>query len=227
MSARENILSKIGAALDQAGDKKSRDASAVDRITSPPQNLIPARAQVSPDDQVKLFRTWAEEVSATTEHIEKLDDLPGTLAAYLSSQNLPSEVKTSDDPVLNKINWSEQPTLTRKSGIAEEADQVSLAVAFAGIAETGTLVLHAAPENPTTLNFLPETHIVLLPRSRIAGDYETTWQRLRDEIGNTPDKLPRVVNWITGPSRTGDIEQKLQLGIHGPRRLHIIIVDEV
>jgi L-lactate dehydrogenase complex protein LldG len=230
MNARQDILSKISNALD--GDSNARRSVAAARIKSPPDNLIPARAQVSPEDQVQLFRDWAEDVSATTDRIESLDDLPASLASYLSSQNLPSEIRISNDPLLNKVDWSRQPTLTRTFGIAEEADQVSLAVAFAGIAETGTLVLHASPENPTTLNFLPETHVVLLPRSRITGDYEATWNRLREERGEKmpqkmPQKMPRVVNWITGPSRTADIEQKLQLGIHGPRRLHIIIVDGV
>ncbi|MBT3917362.1 MAG: LUD domain-containing protein [Rhodospirillaceae bacterium] len=230
MSVQNNtgadILGKIGAALDKDSDKAARAATAAARIESPPKNLIPNRAQVSPEDQVQLFRDWAEEVSATTDRIEHLDDLPAALAAYLSSQNLPSEIKSSDDPLLGRVDWTRQPTLTRHLGVAIEADQASLAVAFAGIAETGTLVLHAAPENPTTLNFLPETHIVVLPRSRVTGDYETTWNRLRNEIGSEPSSLPRVVNWITGPSRTGDIEQKIQLGIHGPRRLHIIIIDE-
>lgn len=224
MSAREQILNKIGAALDQDGSRQARGQAALARIEAPPKNLIPARAQISPEGQLQLFRDWAEEVSATTDLIEKLDDLPAALGAYLSSQNLPSEVRASTDPLLEKIDWARQPTLTRKTGSAEESDQVSLTVAFAGIAETGTLVLYAAPENPTSLNFLPETNVVVLPRSRLTGDYETTWHWLREKFGDT---LPRVVNWITGPSRTADIEQTLQLGIHGPRRLHIIIVDEV
>jgi L-lactate dehydrogenase complex protein LldG len=224
VSSRESILGKIGAALNEAGEKETRYAAAAARIATPPKNLIPNRAQVPPDDQVQMFRDWAEEVSATTDRIENMDDLPAALTTYLSSQNLPSEVKSSEDPLLENVDWSQQPTLTRNCGIAEETDQVGLAVAFAGVAETGTLVLHAAPENPTTLNFLPETHVVVLPRSRVTGDYEATWKRLRDERNSN---MPRVVNWITGPSRTGDIEQKIQLGIHGPRRLHIIIVDDV
>jgi L-lactate dehydrogenase complex protein LldG len=232
MSSRAMILGNIGTALDKANTAGDRKAVAVARIKLPPDNLIPDRAQVSPENQIQLFRDWAEEVAATTERIEKLDDLPASLSTYLSSQNLPSEIKASDDPLLEKVDWTQQPTLARTSGVAEEADQVSLAVAFAGIAETGTLVMHAGPENATSLNFLPETHVVLLPRSRIVGDYEATWQKLRAEKSKNmpndmPNDMPRVVNWITGPSRTGDIEQKIQLGIHGPRRLHIIIVDEV
>ncbi|MGY8999067.1 MAG: LutC/YkgG family protein [Rhodospirillales bacterium] len=228
MSSRETVMNKIRVTLDKVCDASGRRTVAAARIKAPPENLIPNRAKVSPEDQVQMFRDWAEEVSATTERIEKLNNLPTSLSDYLLSQNLPSEIKASDDPILGKVNWLSQPTLTRKTGIAEEPDQVSLTVAFAGIAETGTLVLHAAPENPTTLNFLPETNIVLLPRSRIVGNYEAAWQRLRKElVEQTITKIPRAINWITGPSRTGDIEQKIQLGIHGPRRLHIIIVNEV
>jgi L-lactate dehydrogenase complex protein LldG len=90
------------------------------------------------------------------------------------------------------------------------------------VAETGTLILTSGPDNPTTLNFLPENHIVILFADDIAGNYEDVWDRLRRMNGSN---LPRTVNMITGPSRTGDIEQTIELGAHGPRRLHIMIVD--
>ena len=94
--------------------------------------------------------------------------------------------------------------------------------ALAGVAESGTLVLTSGVDNPTTLNFLPETHIVALRAEDIAGDYETVWEVIRKKYG--PGQMPRTVNYITGPSRSADIEQKLLLGAHGPRRLHIIVV---
>ena len=102
---------------------------------------------------------------------------------------------------------------------------MSFTGSFAGVAETGTLVLLSGPESPTTLNFLPDVHIALLFTDRVVGSYEDVWARLRARDGATV--MPRVVNWITGPSRTADIEQTLLLGAHGPRRLHIILVDEV
>jgi L-lactate dehydrogenase complex protein LldG len=89
------------------------------------------------------------------------------------------------------------------------------------VAETGTLVLTSGPESPTTLNFLPDTHIAVVNRSQITGRYEDVWDKIRDN-----GALPRTVNMISGPSRTGDIEQTIQLGAHGPRRLHILILDE-
>ena len=95
--------------------------------------------------------------------------------------------------------------------------------AFAGVAETGTLMLTSGAHSPTTLNLLPETHIVVLKKSQITGSYEDGWARLRES--QEKDAMPRTVNFITGPSRTGDIEQKILMGAHGPRRLHIVLID--
>ena len=96
------------------------------------------------------------------------------------------------------------------------------AAAFAGIAETGTLALVSGPDNPTTLNFLPDNHIVLLPREAIEADYESVFAKVRSVYGK--GEAPRTLNFITGPSRSADIEQTLLLGAHGPRRLHIVVV---
>ena len=98
---------------------------------------------------------------------------------------------------------------------------MSLTHAFAGIAETGTLMLRSGADAPTTLNFLPDTNIVLIEAGRIVGAYEEAWAMLRAAGG----AMPRTVNFITGPSRSADIEQTLQLGAHGPRRLHILLLD--
>ena len=87
------------------------------------------------------------------------------------------------------------------------------------------MALVSGPDNPTTLNFLPETHIVVVEAEKILGDYETFWQDLRAAYG--AGAMPRTVNFITGPSRSADIEQTLLLGAHGPRALHILIVGTV
>ena len=99
--------------------------------------------------------------------------------------------------------------------------RVPSSAAAPAAAETGTLVLASGPESPTTLNFLPDTHIAVLLAETIVGAYEATWSAVRAADG----PLPRVVNWITGPSRTADIEQTLLIGIHGPRRQHIVLID--
>jgi len=99
---------------------------------------------------------------------------------------------------------------------------VAVAHAFGGVAETGTLVLVSGPGNPTTLNFLPDYAIAVVRESDITGAYETVWERLRAAYGK--GVMPRTVNWVTGPSRSGDIEQTILLGAHGPRSVHIVVV---
>jgi L-lactate dehydrogenase complex protein LldG len=118
--------------------------------------------------------------------------------------------------------WAREPHLQRLVGPSDGTDLVALSHAFAGVAETGTLVLLSGPENPTTLNFLPDTHIVMVKAEDVAGDYESVWRRLRAIYSH--HHMPRTVNLVTGPSRSADIEQTLILGAHGPRALHILVV---
>jgi L-lactate dehydrogenase complex protein LldG len=149
--------------------------------------------------------------------------VPAAVATYLAGRNLPGIIKMAPDPALRSIPWSENTALSVTEGRGEGGDMVSVTAAFAGVAETGTLVLLSGPESPTTLNFLPDTHIVVIDADRVTGTYEQVWADIRAAIGGP---LPRTVNWITGPSRTADIEQTLLLGAHGPRRLHIVLVED-
>jgi L-lactate dehydrogenase complex protein LldG len=103
---------------------------------------------------------------------------------------------------------------------------VGVSTCFAGIAETGTLMMVSGPETPSTMNFLPDTEIVVVRDGQIVAGYEDAWDRLRARQKERGEEgLPRTVNFVTGPSRTGDIEQRLVLGAHGPRRLHLVLVD--
>ena len=191
-------------------------------------NMIPARGKAKGGDLARQFQDWAEFAAATTHRVDKMSDVPQAAAAYLARHNLPSRIKASPDQTLDAIDFSVNPALTVTRGEADADDETSLTAAFAGIAETGTLALKSGAKEPSALNFLPPNNIVVLPVSRIKGNYEAVWQKLRDQIGDSggDGQMPRTFNWITGPSRTGDIEQTLQLGIHGPKRLHIILVDE-
>jgi L-lactate dehydrogenase complex protein LldG len=83
-------------------------------------------------------------------------------------------------------------------------------------------MLTSGADTPSTLNFLPDTHVVVLKAGDVVGPYEDALDRVRAK-GNG---MPRTINFVTGPSRTGDIEQQIQLGAHGPRRLHILLVEE-
>jgi L-lactate dehydrogenase complex protein LldG len=104
---------------------------------------------------------------------------------------------------------------------ALDEDLVGITGCFCAIAETGTLMLCSGPESPATISLLPETHVAVVPVGRIVAGMEEAWKLARAELG----ELPRAVNFVSGPSRTGDIEQTIVLGAHGPYRVHIVLVD--
>ena len=224
MSGREAVLGKVRRALGVSGGEIKRRAEVEARLASPKPNLIPARGQLPPEQRVELFRIMAERVSASVRRLPRPEDVPAAIAEHLRQHNLPFRIRTGADPAIQSLPWEREPHLERLSGPSDGTDLVSLSRAFAGVAETGTLALLSGPENPTTLNFLPDTHIVMIATEDIAGDYETVWERVRELHG--PGVLPRTVNFITGPSRSADIEQTLILVAHGPRALHILIIGE-
>ena len=220
-SARTQILSGIRRSL-RRGELSGEARQAVDaRLADPPRGPSVARAQLPQAEKVALFCQWAETLNATVARVG-VADVPGEVTAYLTRNNLPANVAMAPSPLLDGYDWSSQKMLSIRRGRGEGSDQVSVTGAFAGIAETGTVVMASGPDHPVSLNLLPDTHVVVLRESDIVGGYEDVWGRLRARYGK--NLMPRTVNTITGPSRTGDIEQAMELGAHGPRRLHILVV---
>ena len=222
MSGREALTGKIRRSLGVTGEEVERRRTVATRLDSPQPNVIPSRGQLDPEERVKLFCRMAEKVSATVLRVPKPEDVPGVVAAYLRNHNLPQQIRTGVDPAIEALPWDRQPQLERQLGASDGHDAVSLGRAVAGVAESGTLVMLSGADNPTTLNFLPDTHIVMVDAKDIAGDYETVWRQIRELYGS--GQLPRTVNFVTGPSRSADIEQTLILGAHGPRALHILVI---
>lgn len=222
MSARSAILSKIRAATSAHGTEKDRNKTVTDRLSAAPKGIIPSRGQLSDEERCALFIKMAEQVQATTDRVESAADVPAAVADYLRNHNLPQALQAGSDPRLAAMPWDKTPQLQLEKDICTRADSVTLTHAFAGVAETGTAIMVSGCDNPTSNNFLPQAHIVVLNTPDIKGDYESVWQRLRDVQGK--GTMPRTVNMITGPSRSADIEQTLILGAHGPRALHIIVV---
>lgn len=224
---RDRILGGIRRSLGRGPVAPDERARLEARLRAPTSNLIPKRAQLPHAQQVDLFRHMAEKLDATVERVSSAADVPGAVADYLASRNLPPRVRMSPDSAFDGIPWSDRPMLMVERGRAAPEDLVSVTPAFAGIAETGTLMFASGATRPATLNFMPDNHIVVLRTSQVVGDYETAFARLRALHGMNDGKfMPRTVNLVTGPSRTGDIEQTLILGAHGPRRLHIVVIDD-
>lgn len=224
-SARDQILGSIKKSLSVTPDDGNRKTAVKSRLDAHQAGLIPARSQLPKAEQVDLFIRQAEGVQATVDRLASLDAVPEAVDRYLLRHNLPQRLKMAAHETLEGLPWDRVPVMTVSEGASAGDDLVSLAMAFGGIAETGTLALLSGPDGPTTLNFLPESHLVVLRESDIRGSYEDIWQKLRDRQQARGERdLPRTVNLITGPSRTGDIEQTILLGAHGPHQLHILLV---
>jgi L-lactate dehydrogenase complex protein LldG len=223
-SSRQQILNSVRRALRREQPGAAELAAVEQRLTSPQPGLIPQRAQLPLDGQLDLMEQMLRELSASVVRLASDAEVPQAVADYLRNENLPPQLRLAPRDDLRALPWDGQPLLEIAEGIAQADDSTSLTGAFVGIAETGTVMMASGPEAPVTLNFLPENHIVVLRASQVVGAYEEAWQRLRAVTGQ--GEMPRAVNMITGPSRTGDIEQTIQLGAHGPRRLHVLLVDD-
>ena len=210
MTARDEILSRIRAARAQPRPH-------------PGPGPVPQRGQVSGEERKALFTRMALLAAATVDRASARAEVPELVKNYLSRHNLPAEARLAPDPRITELDWASQPLLGTSVGGTDGSHPVSVTGAFAGIAETGTLALTSGAPSPTLLNFLPETHIVVVDAKDLAGTYEELWARLKAQYG---DAMPRTLNLVTGPSRSGDIEQTILMGAHGPKRLHIILVDE-
>jgi len=219
---KEAILTALRRGLRRGALPPDQAAMLRGRMAQHPRHPIPARSRLPHPQQVNLFVRNVEREFGTVTRVADVDLVPGAVADYLAAQNLPSAVVMAPHPDLQAVPWSARPLLEIREGRAEARDAVSVQHGFAGIAETGTLMLPSAPERPTTLNLLADTAIVVLRASAMVGAYEEAWDKLRAEIG----PMPRNVMFVTGPSRSADIEQTLELGAHGPRRLHVVLVED-
>jgi L-lactate dehydrogenase complex protein LldG len=219
--ARRQVLDGIRRSLRGGGAARAAELEA--RLRQHPPGPVPKRGQLDARGRVELFVQMAEFSAATVARLRSTDEVPDAVAAYLAGQNLPAQLRLAPDPRVTNLPWARRPVLILKRGRSNGEDLVSLTPVFAAVAETGTLALVSGRQSPTTLNFLPETHLALVDAGQIVGTYEEAWALLRQAYGD--GVVPRTVNFVTGPSRSADIEQTLQLGAHGPRRLHILLVD--
>jgi L-lactate dehydrogenase complex protein LldG len=214
MTARDAILARIRAKQGKGAKPADAEREAVRaHIAAHPQNARP-RASWEP---VARFCEQAERLASTVDHVETPEGVPAAAARYLRRGGLP----------LTAVCWEEFAGLPwAGAGIeivvreARDEDYVGITGAFCAIAETGTLVTLSGPRTPATVSLLPETHIAIMRATRIVRAMEEAWQLLRSDAG----VLPRAVNFISGPSRSADIEQTVTLGVHGPYRVHILLL---
>jgi L-lactate dehydrogenase complex protein LldG len=231
-SQRERVLTAVRRSLKRGPLTGERLQALERRTTNPPRGPVPARGQLGREETVKLFQQMAEEAAATTQRLDTMAEVPQAVLSYLQGRNEAAQARLAPHPELTELDWQgKAPLLQVDQGPGEGDTGVGVSRGFAGVAETGTLLLYSRATSPTTLNFLPATHVIVVRAAEVLGAYEDAWDRLRERLGADgtkpwSDNWPRTVNLITGPSRTADIEQTLQLGAHGPMNLHVLVVGE-
>ena len=212
MSSREEILKRVRAGVGK-DDFARRKAVAEAYMAAHKRGPQPSVG----NELAARFQAKAEYLASTVERIEVISDAPSAVARYLASLEL--GVLAVATPDVAGLAWA-AAGLDVSGRVAVDADKVGISGCFCAIAETGTLLLLSGPASPATVSLLPETHIALVPENRIVATMEDAFALLRAERGC----LPRAANFISGPSRTGDIEQTIVLGAHGPCRVHLIMV---
>ena len=218
---RTAVLGRIRGALGIAKLDRARRAAVTRRLEHHPHGTIPAQAALTPAACVSRLAEMLTNQGAEVTRVATPEDTVHAIASYLSSNNLPARLCMGADLRLAALPWKAAWDMSRVYGRAEPSDKACLSRAIIAAAETGTLFLVSGTDNPTTLNFLPEFHLVLIKAQDVVGSYEEAWDRLRSIYGERT--LPRTVNMISGPSRTADIEQTIVRGAHGPRRLYVLI----
>lgn len=169
-------------------------------------------------DPVAAFTAQALSLQTTVSRAAKLDDVPQVVAGYLREHGLGAQGVAWD--TLADLPWG-AAGLALEYRAPHDADKLGITGCFCAVAETGSLVLASSPATPASTHLLPETHIAVVPVGRIVPALEDAYALLRAELG----ELPRALSTVSGPSRTGDIEQTIVLGAHGPYRVHVVLVD--
>ena len=213
MNAREDILARVRANLGVKAQDTARQNTALEVIAARQQGPHP----VVGGDLAARFQVKSEAMSSTVETVQTDAEVPAAVARYLASNGLAPQAVCW--PQLAVLDWA-AAGLQVAGRAANGNDPIGITGCFCAIAETGTLMLLSGPETAATTSLLPETHIAVVPASRIVPAMEEGFALLRTEHG----ALPRAVNFVSGPSRTGDIEQTIVLGAHGPYRVHLILV---
>jgi L-lactate dehydrogenase complex protein LldG len=206
--ARARILARIAAGLGRP---------CPDRLVRPEPPSAPMARAVH--DPVADFSARAAALQTSIAQVAGVAGIPLALADWLRASGLP--MRGVVWPQWQDLDWAEQG-IHLEARPPDSADRLGVTGCFCAIAETGTVLLHSGAGRSASASLLPETHVAIVPLSRLVSRMEQAFALLRRETGT----VPRALNFVSGPSRTADIEQTIVIGAHGPRRVHLILVDD-
>lgn len=192
--------------------------------TSSPYSDVDMAAPVYQPITDALDITFAQELTNVGGHFiycENMDEMTSTLSLLIQTNNL-NPVFCADQALYE---------ILRKSGIQIQNDRAEINNIRASvttceflIARLGSVMVSSRTGHGRQLNIYPETHIVVAYSSQLVPDLKQAFTALKERYQN---RMPSMVNVITGPSRTADIEKTLVMGAHGPRELYVFLIDDL
>ena len=215
--SREQVLSRIRQSLRR---REALDENVVRGLVSRISGIKPHVQPAYDEDLVERLVRKHEALHGSVDRIAHVTDIVNAVVSYLRAHQLPALIVAANREPLRDLPWGDGVDCQFRP--AHGDDRLSLSVADAAIAETGTLVLVSSVDAPMSHNYLPEHHVVLVRSSSIVRWQEDVWQLLR----RRPDFPPRGIAMISGPSKTADVEQTIEYGAHGPRNVHMILLSD-
>jgi L-lactate dehydrogenase complex protein LldG len=215
MSARDHILARVrqGLGVEALAHRHEAAARLAQRLSNPPRGPRPPYTW---PDGVERFLAGCAKTGTSVERVSVLDQVPAAVARYLQQQNLSPQAVAW--PLLQNLPWA-GAGLVPEFRRAQDGDSVGITGTFCAIVETATLMLLSGADTPSNVSLLPETHVAIVGVDQLVPGMEEAWDRLKaTEMG-----MPRAVNFVSGPSRTADIEQTIVIGAHGPYRVHVVL----
>ena len=212
-SARDSIMQRIR----RANQNRAEIMNQQELNQRLQQHLRGPQPKWSEELMLRFIRK-AEQSAASVVQLKTESDIVDAVLAYMGEQSLDKKLLCATTTMIEKIIWPEQLNVETRSASIE--DKVVLTEAFAGIAETGSVVLCSSKLTPVSLNFLPDHFLCVVRRDSLVNTIEDLWYKIRQQ----QTTMPRAINIITGPSRTADVEQIIQMGAHGPRKVHLLLV---
>ena len=216
-AARKGILARIRRAQGRDGAEPTAAELAAVRAAIARHEVGPQPPFAHAPDRLAQFRKECDRLGTTHATVSSLAGVPAEVARCLAAGALAPAIAGWGE--FAALGWA-GAGIEYRDRPAGAGDATGLTGCFCAIAETGTLLLLSSPAAPKLNALLPETHVCVVHASRVLDTMEDAFALLRAEVGEPP----RATFFVSGPSRTADIEQTIVIGAHGPYRVHAVIV---
>lgn len=236
MSSREAFLARVRQALQTGGQSHSEETSlrngAVFSLVAEGEDLA-ARLQRELEG-VGGSVARVKHVAEAAQYVANLAEAKGAEVVVRWQSDLLDTLEIDDALQAGGVNVhtaspaSESEAAERRQELRDllaHAD-MGLSGVDAVIAETGTLMLTAQPGQMRGVSLLPPVHVAVARTDQVVATFADALRNVRQAGGEVQQNLTSCISFVTGPSRTGDIELKLTVGVHGPGELHLVLLDE-